>query len=194
MGAIRGIWSDQWVIGGDFNVCRFEAKRYNCNRRTKAMRNFSEIISDLQLINLSLLVAQYTWSRGENNLQASRIDRFLISTEWNESFKSIKQLAMPRPISDHKPLMLESGDWSSTLSYFKFENMLLQQEGFMDMVKEWWQGYVISGNPDFILVQKLGNLKKDISKWNKEVYGKLETRRSRILEELSALEQNSYSA
>lgn len=194
MGAIRGIWSDQWVIGGDFNVCRFEAKRYNCNRRTKAMRNFSEIISDLQLINLSLLVAQYTWSRGENNLQASRIDRFLISTEWNESFKSIKQLAMPRPISDHKPLMLESGDWSSTLSYFMFENMLLQQEGFMDMVKEWWQGYVISGNPDFILVQKLGNLKKDISKWNKEVYGKLETRRSRILEELSALEQNSYSA
>lgn len=175
-------------------MCRFEAKRYNCNRRTKAMRNFSEIISDLQLINLSLLVAQYTWSRGENNLQASRIDRFLISTEWNESFKSIKQLAMPRPISDHKPLMLESGDWSSTLSYFKFENMLLQQEGFMDMVKEWWQGYVISGNPDFILVQKLGNLKKDISKWNKEVYGKLETRRSRILEELSALEQNSYSA
>lgn len=26
LGAIRGIWSEQWVIGGDFNVCRFRER------------------------------------------------------------------------------------------------------------------------------------------------------------------------
>lgn len=87
-------------------------------------------------------------------------------------------MALPRPISDHKPLMLECGEWETTHSYFKFENMWLQQEGFIDMVKGWWKNYMIDETPDFILIRKLRNLKKDISNLNKEVYGKLEVRRS----------------
>ncbi|XP_075083310.1 uncharacterized protein LOC142167056 [Nicotiana tabacum] len=67
--------------------------------------------------------------------------------------------------------------------------MWLQQEGFIDMVKEWWQSYFISGSPDFILVQKLMNLKKDISNRNRDVYGKVEAKRTKALEELSVLDQ-----
>jgi len=26
LAAIRGVWDDSWVIGGDFNVCRFESE------------------------------------------------------------------------------------------------------------------------------------------------------------------------
>lgn len=77
---IRGIWDSPWVLGGDFNVCRFESERLNCVRRTKAMKDFSELIQDLCIIDLPLHGAQYTWSRGENHIQASRIDRFMIST------------------------------------------------------------------------------------------------------------------
>lgn len=127
LGAIRGLWDSQWVIGGDFNACRFENERLNCTRRTRAMLNFSETISDLQLIDPHRLKEpKYTWSRGEDVPQASKIDRFLFSTEWNNSFQSIKQLVLPRVISDHKPLLLENGDWETTSSYFKFENMWLQ--------------------------------------------------------------------
>ncbi|XP_075101808.1 uncharacterized protein LOC142177236 [Nicotiana tabacum] len=111
----------------------------------------------------------------------------------NESFRSIKQLASPGVILDHKPLLLESGEWDSTTSYFKFENMWLQREGFIDMVKGWWQNYTISGNPDFVLIQKLRSLKKDISKWNKEVYGMLDTKISMALDEFLALEQATES-
>lgn len=57
------------------------------------------------------------------------------------------------------------------------------------MVTGWWQGYMINGNSDFILIRKLRNLQKDITKWNKEVYGKLETRKSKIFDELAILEQ-----
>lgn len=48
---------------------------------------------------------------------------------------------------------------------------------------------MIGGSPDFILVQKLRNLKKDISKWNREVYGRMDDRRGKALDELSVLEQ-----
>lgn len=61
------------------------------------------------------------------------------------------------------------------------------------MIKEWWQSYTISGSPDFILVQKQRCLKKDITTWNKEVYGKLENRRSKALENLALLDQIDIS-
>lgn len=153
------------------------------------MKDFSELIQDLCIIDLPLQGDQYTWSRGENHIQASRIDRFMISTEWSDSFKIVKQMALPKVISDHRPILLESGDWEATPSYFKFENMWLQAEGFLDKVKAWWKSYIISGSPDFILVQKLKNLKKDITHWNKEVFGKLEARKNKILDEHFSLEQ-----
>lgn len=92
-------------------------------------------------------------------------------------------------ISDHRPILLESGDWDATPSYFKFENMWLQFEGFVDKLKNWWQSYNFSGRADFILLQKLKSLKKDITRWNKEEFGKVETRKTTALDELMALEQ-----
>lgn len=60
----------------------------------------------------------------------------------------------------------------------------------MDSVKEWWSSYQVVGSPDFILTQKLRNLKKDISCWNNEVFGKLETQKSKALNELTIMEQS----
>ncbi|KAG5613408.1 hypothetical protein H5410_024689 [Solanum commersonii] len=189
LAAVRGIWDGCWVIGGDFNVCRYEHERYNCIRRSQDMKDFSEFIQDMGLIDLPLHGATYTWTRGEDFLQASRIDRFLISAEWNEFFGVVKQVALPRVLSDHSPLALESGDWTSDPSYFKFENMWLQHEGFHDMVKKWWQGYIVNGSPDFILSQKLKFLKKDLVTWNKEVFGKLNSRISKAIDDLLLTEQ-----
>lgn len=141
------------------------------------MKSFSDIIQDLGIVDLPLQGAHYTWSRGGDSMQASRIDRFLISSEWNENFKVVKQAALPRVISDHRPLLLECGDWEAKPSYFKFENMWLQAEGFMDKVEEWWHNYTIEGSPNFVLTQKMKKLKKDITDWNKATFGQLETRK-----------------
>lgn len=153
------------------------------------MKSFSDFIQDMGLVDLPLQGAFYTWSRGENSLQALRIDRFLISSELNDLFGSVKQLALLMVVSDHRPIVLESGDWSTEPSYIKFKNMRLHQEGFTDMVKQWWQGYVINGSPDFILSQKLKFLKRDLVIWNREVFGKISTRTNKALEELLILEQ-----
>ncbi|XP_070013728.1 uncharacterized protein [Nicotiana sylvestris] len=81
LAVVRGLWNDSWIIGGDFNVCRFENERFNCIRRSRVMKIFSNFIQDMGLVDLPLQGAFYTWARGENSLQASRIDRFLISSE-----------------------------------------------------------------------------------------------------------------
>ncbi|KAH0644226.1 hypothetical protein KY284_032110 [Solanum tuberosum] len=104
----------------------------------------------------------------EDSTQASRVERFLISTGWSDNFGAVNQLALPKVTSDHRPIVLESGDWSANPSYFKFENTWLQHDGFTEKVKEWWQSYNVNGTPDYILAQKLKHLKRDISKWQNE--------------------------
>lgn len=163
LAAIRGLWDGSWVIGSDFNVCHFESERYNCIRRSMAISNFNDTISDLGLIDLTLQGAFYTWTREDDTIQASRIDRFLISPEWNDCFNAINQLALPSVVSNHRPILLKCGDWESNPSYLKFENMWLEEEGCLEKVKAWWQSYSVNGTPDFVLYQKPRYLKKGIS-------------------------------
>ena len=50
--------------------------------------------------------------------------------------RSIRHYTMPKVFSDHKPIFLESGDWETLPSSFKFENMWIQEEGFINMIKD----------------------------------------------------------
>ena len=53
---------------------------------------------------------------------------------------------LPRVISDHCPLLLEANGVHQGLCAFKFENMRLKAEGFVDRVQNWWNGYCFVGS------------------------------------------------
>ena len=53
----------------------------------------------------------------------SRIDKALVSLEWEEHFENVSQRVLPRIILDHCPLLLEAGVVRCGRSAFKFENM-----------------------------------------------------------------------
>ena len=48
LGGIRGLWSDPWCIGGDFNMIRFSGERIRGGGLSPAMRRFLEVIEDLE--------------------------------------------------------------------------------------------------------------------------------------------------
>ena len=66
--------------------------------------------------------------------------------------------------------------------------MWLKVEGFVDKVKQWWDGYSFAGSPSFILAQKLKALKADLKKWNREEFGDLAFRKKNLLTELMGLD------
>lgn len=107
---IRGLWEGPWVVCGDFNINRFMVERRNSTRISPSMSDISEWIEDMELIDPPPNGGKFTWFKGVNHNSASRIDRFLYSMDWEESFRHIKQKILPRVQSDHTPLLFECGN------------------------------------------------------------------------------------
>ena len=64
----------------------------------------------------------------------------------------------------------------------------MNEEGFVERVRQWWNGYCFLGSPSFILGRKLKALKEDLKKWNKEEFGDLAFRKKCLLSELLGLD------
>ncbi|WMV18959.1 hypothetical protein MTR67_012344 [Solanum verrucosum] len=129
VGAARGLFTGPWVLCGDFNTVRYPSEKFNCSRISRSMTDLSEFIEDMELMDLDLAGGEFTWRKGERHSTAARLDRFMISEDWDTKFRNIKQSILQRIVSDHSPLMLQCGEWGSTKSYFKFENWWLTTEG-----------------------------------------------------------------
>ncbi|KAJ9708014.1 hypothetical protein PVL29_000195 [Vitis rotundifolia] len=188
LGAIRGLWDDPWCLGGDFNAVRFPEERRNAPSLTTEMRRFSEVIGELGLRDFPPSGGPFTWIGGTNSQAASRLDRFLISDQWEDHFSAITQSVLPRTVSDHSPIVLEAGGFSSGKSPFRFENMWLKIDGFKDLVRSWWNGYSVAGYSSHCIAEKLKALKKDLKIWNKEVVGNVSFNRAEALSRLQCWE------
>ena len=149
---------------------------------------FSDFIENNSLVDLPLEEAAFTWFRDFGLPSMSRIDRILVSLDWEEHFENVSQRVLPRVLSDHCPLLLEAVVVRRSRSAFKFENMWLKAKGFIDRVKQWWEGYSFEGFPSFILAQKLKALKVDLKKWNRLEFGDLAFKKKNKLTELMGLD------
>eukprot|EP00261_Vitis_vinifera_P033865 XP_019075108.1 PREDICTED: uncharacterized protein LOC109122518 [Vitis vinifera] len=184
LGAIRGIWEDPWCIGGDFNVTLSLRERSNQGRLTSAMRRFAQVVDELELIDLPLQGGMLTWSGGRNNQAWARLDRFLVTQGWLEHFNEVVQCRLPRPTSDHFPIVLMGGGIRRGPSSFRFENMWLKVDGFSDLLRGWWQEIEVRGRASVRLATKMKVLKQKIKVWNREVFGRLEVNKNSALQQV----------
>ena len=163
------------VIGGDFNVIRFPSERIREGRILGDMRNFSQVIDDLELKDFPLGGGCFTWRGGLTNQREAMLDHFLDTEDWDAHFGEVVQSLLQRPVSDHFPIILEGGgSLTRGPTPFRFENMWIKEEGFKDLIRVWWQSLSSNGTKSFILSEKIKALKFKIKTWNREVFGKVE--------------------
>uniref|UniRef100_A0A2N9HXJ9 Reverse transcriptase domain-containing protein n=1 Tax=Fagus sylvatica TaxID=28930 RepID=A0A2N9HXJ9_FAGSY len=174
LAGIATVWAVPWCVGGDFNLVRYPTERVGSPDLSSSMRDFSDFIFSMGLFDLPLEGGNFTWSNARSK---SRLDRFLCSPSFVDHFSRIVQKRMPRILSDHFPILLSCGFLQRRQSPFRFESMWLKSEGFHDKVHQWWNSYLFSGSPSYILVQKLKSLKVDLRRWNKETFGDVNVRK-----------------
>ena len=102
---VRARWPMTWCVVGDFNIIRYPSERLGCESFSPAMFAFLDFTESNSLVDLLLEGASFTWFKDFGIPSMSRIDRALVSLDWEEHFENISQRVLPRVISDHCPLL-----------------------------------------------------------------------------------------
>jgi hypothetical protein len=98
------------LIGGDFNIIRNPSEKNNDNFDSRWPFLFSAIIDGLDLREIEMSRRKYTWANSNWVPTFERLDRVLVSTEWEQKYPLVAVDALTREISDHTPLLLSTGD------------------------------------------------------------------------------------
>jgi exonuclease III len=111
------------LIGGDFNLVRFQTDKSNGLVDFKWCDRFNEWVDKHCLLKINLAGRNFTWTNNQENPIYSYIDIIFCSTEFDEKFPLANAKALPRNPSDHVPIMWESGQGQMQKKpRFKFEN------------------------------------------------------------------------
>ena len=84
-------WPMAWCLVGDFNIIRYPSERLGCESFNPAMFAFLDFIESNSLVDLPLEGASFTWFRDSGIPSMLRIDRALVSLDWEELFGNIFQ-------------------------------------------------------------------------------------------------------
>lgn len=87
-----------------------------------------------------MLERKYMWANSLKYPTFERLDRVLISTDWERYFPLATIVALSREISNHTPLLLNTGgdERKNQQPLFKFKLGWLLKQGFIDTVLEVW--------------------------------------------------------
>jgi hypothetical protein len=87
-------WNMPWCIGGDFDVSHFPIKRSRVACRL-AMSGFFDFLHEQGLLDLPFAGGLFTWSLAQDLPKWLRIDRFIISPDWEARFLGVSREASP---------------------------------------------------------------------------------------------------
>ncbi|XP_038704713.1 uncharacterized protein LOC120000656 [Tripterygium wilfordii] len=104
----------------------------------------------------------------------SRIDRAFASVEWFSTFPSLRMWGLPRGLSDHSPLLIETEKINWGPKPFRVLDCWWQHPWFLTTVQVFWQEIKSHSPNDLQLFKKFQLLKKLLRIWNTEVFGNVE--------------------
>ncbi|KAK2372487.1 hypothetical protein QL285_073613 [Trifolium repens] len=189
----QGFGDMVWCIVGDFNsVVEASERRGVGSGGGREMEDFRAFIREMEVVDMPLLGRQFTWFHS-NGFNMSRLDRFLLSTDWMALWGRPEVWVLARDVSDHCPLILKynNDDWGP--KPFRFNNYWLQNKNFKNLVVETWNSQHFTGWMGFVLKERLKGLKGVIKAWSKEVYGKPEEKKNSLVDQINALDLKSVS-
>jgi hypothetical protein len=180
---------------GDFNAVLLPEERRGVNadmHSTLEIVGFSRFQEELGLEDLPLLGRKFTWYHS-NGVAMSRIDRGWVSSEWLEEWGDCSMWVCSRDVSDHCPLVLKYADNNWGEKPFRFNNYWLDHKNYNKVVEDCWRANPVTGWMAFVLKEKLKSLKLCLKEWHSKEFGKVDSRISKLVEDISVLDVRGES-
>ncbi|KAK4265443.1 hypothetical protein QN277_026496 [Acacia crassicarpa] len=186
----RALWRDllqlshsiqmPWCVGGDFNATLSVDDRCSRSSPCSPDREFCRFLEEGSLNDLGFVGPPFTWRRTGS---ASRIDRVLGSSSWQDTFPNavVKHLNWYK--SDHRPLLLQldgcrqkrRGDRP-----FKFLAAWVLDERFPQFVGANWRN-------NLTWTENVDQFITACGKWNGQVFGHTSARKRHLLRRLDGI-------
>ncbi|XP_026459532.1 uncharacterized protein LOC113360212 [Papaver somniferum] len=152
---IRLIFDEPWMLGGDFNATLSADERNRPGGGLANRKSFRSFVNRYSLIDLPLSGGRFTWTNSQQPPLLIRLDRFLLSPEFNSHCPAPIQMRLNRPISDHAQIMLCCNSGDKVKSPFRLDNFILSHPDFLGNLKIWWDILIFTET-------NFGNLKSQI--------------------------------
>lgn len=150
---------------------------------------FNALIHLHELRELDMTGGAYTWSNNQESPTLEKLDRMLMSKEWEDLFPLVMIKKLPRDISDHNPLILlsESQTPSKTI-HFRFELGWIRNPGFFITVKKIWDKPCRAPTTLDKIQQKIKLIKQYFKGWGLNIQCDMRKNREKLQSELAGLE------
>ncbi|XP_071705236.1 uncharacterized protein [Rutidosis leptorrhynchoides] len=162
-----------WVICGDFNEVRDCSERLNCEFVENRAKMFNDFIDRNMLVDIPMGGRKFT-RVSDDGVKMSKLDRFLVSSDFLSLWTDLKVIALDRKVSDHCPIMMSDGEVNFGPKPFKIFDEWLLVDGIGDVIAESWKGTMEGNRKDCVFRNKLKRLKGDLKEWSKSHFGNLD--------------------
>lgn len=170
---------------GDFNSILDTGERSGLGWRmsSREISEFKDFVEENSLQDLGLQGRKYTWYMSNGKCK-SRIDRALINDKWAETWSDSGLRGLPRTISDHCAIIMQTKheDWG--VKPFRFVNAWLSHPQFREVVEKSWREGGLAGWGGYVVKEKLKCLKEDLKRWNRDHFGHIDNKIQVVREEI----------
>lgn len=132
--AIRDACPGPWALTGDFNLILQESDKNNERIDRRNLRRFRRTVANLGLQDMHLHGRCFTWSNERETPTLVRLDRVLISVDWDEAFPNAHLRGLGSDTTDHCPLLLHTNLGQMSKGRFHFESFWPRFDDYDDML------------------------------------------------------------
>ncbi|KAI9125777.1 hypothetical protein K1719_003195 [Acacia pycnantha] len=173
--------SSPWLLAGDFNaILSPDERRGGATHRACGCVSFNNFIHNNGLVDLGSKGPKFTWRRGTLLM---RLDRAICNTEWAHAFPQVEVSHLPKLLSDHRPILINTGLHQSGPSSrpFRFLAPWLSHPDFPKLVERIW-------NSNTNILTCLNKFTEEAQKWNHEIFGAIGKRKRSLLNRINGIQ------
>lgn len=123
-----------WMLLGDFNMILRASEKSNNNLNRSMMNKFCQFIDELELKEMYMHGRTFTWSNEREETTFTKIDRVLISVDWELDKLDYLLQVLSTGVSDHAPLHLCTSVGFCPKRRFRFELFWTKLDRFDEAV------------------------------------------------------------
>jgi hypothetical protein len=176
-------------VRGDFNLCRFPSDKSSGKINQKFADCFNDLINMWGLIVLNLGNRKFTWSNNQINNISAKLDRILVTTDWESAYPLVRVSALPKNTSDHNPLVVDFGDHCfSCKKKNRFEKWWLERFDFKELVAKIWNEECGLKNPMDIWQFRIRRFRRLVRGWANNVIAEVNKYKNMVVSEPNFLD------